>query len=763
MPTPRAVHSSSPDSFGLRAGLSKAARRIFRRVVRCSEKMTPTAFAWRNFAQLGTFSPNLLSPGRAARVTLGVVLPLIAGWQSGHLDYGAYMALGALPAGMASFQGATRSRVAAVLVASIGMAISTFVGTVTAASMPWLLVPIIAIWAYLTGLTVCLGPRWSVAVLQWSVALLIATGFPQGPSEAALRAGLVLAGGLLQAILVAASWTLRPGRIERAAFAASYGGLAKYASDVAKGMSGPPPPMPFPARAAVEDPNPLLARNLRLLYIDLVEETERIRASLAALAAQMREDAADVGDLCAFMAQAATVLAQLADAPPMARTDREMPLRDLEARMAHLTIPENATWRWSGEALLGQLRAVARMIASVDAPRPPVARTSTTNADGSRVWDEFAFSLATSRANVTTASEAGRHALRLALIAALTEAIVQATGLYQGRWATLTIFLVLKPDYASTMYRGFQRALGTAVGAAVGAMVAELAHQSQAAWIAAAGIAIAIAYAVFDASYLIFSVFLTTFIVVLLVMIGMPAVSTAEKRGSTKHSSAQRSRSLRTWSGRRGSEPGCRTSSRGSSMRIASTRWRYSAGSRIRPRWKLPSSGHCKSPHVAPAAMPRPLRRASRLSLPAAEFAPETAELVIAAVSRFAHAELALHALVLARDQQTAANSVPRESVASVHQLRTVIGDALGRIALGLRTLRPSSPIPALRPLYSELAAAPGLHDSPLVAIVDQLVDATKTLDAVVRDRLRVETGGQNQAAVTTSNPDALSKSRGMT
>src|SRR6202007_1165745 len=100
----------------------------------------------------------------------GGVLPLIVGGQSGFLVYGAYMALGALPAGMASFQGATRSRVAAVLVASIGMAVSTFVGTVTAASVPWLLVPIVAVWGYMTGLAVCLGPRWSVAVLQWSAA-----------------------------------------------------------------------------------------------------------------------------------------------------------------------------------------------------------------------------------------------------------------------------------------------------------------------------------------------------------------------------------------------------------------------------------------------------------------------------------------------------------------------------------------------------------------------------------------------------------------
>jgi len=57
------------------------------------------------------------------------------------------------------------------------------------------------------------------------------------------------------------------------------------------------------------------------------------------------------------------------------------------------------------------------------------------------------------------------------------------------------------------------------------------------------------------------------------------------------------------------------------------------------------------------------------------------------------------------------------------------------RIAQGLRALRAPAPIPALRPIYSELASNPALRNSPLVPIIDQLIDATTTLDAIVRDR----------------------------
>ncbi len=80
------------------------------------------------------------------------------------------------------------------------MAVSTFVGATTAATLPWLLVPVVIVWAYVIGLMVSLGPRLSVAALQWSVGLLIAVGLPLGPAEATLRAGLVLAGGLLSRV-----------------------------------------------------------------------------------------------------------------------------------------------------------------------------------------------------------------------------------------------------------------------------------------------------------------------------------------------------------------------------------------------------------------------------------------------------------------------------------------------------------------------------------------------------------------------------------
>ena len=63
---------------------------------------------------------SALAVPRAVRGAVGVTLPLVVGWLTGHIEYGAYTALGALPAGFASFEGQTRTRVGGVVAADQG-------------------------------------------------------------------------------------------------------------------------------------------------------------------------------------------------------------------------------------------------------------------------------------------------------------------------------------------------------------------------------------------------------------------------------------------------------------------------------------------------------------------------------------------------------------------------------------------------------------------------------------------------------------------
>jgi uncharacterized membrane protein YccC len=476
---------------------------------------------WLDF---GAFRWRDLAVGQSVRTTLGVLAPLIVGAASGHLEYGSYAALGALPAGFVSFRGVSWTRVLAVLAATSGMAVSTFAGATAAYSLPWLLVLLVFCWAYLVGLLASLGPTVLAVSLQWPVALLIGSALPLAPADAAVRACLVLAGGLWQCLLVITSWAVNRGSAERTALAESYEALARYAADVAAGSQGPPSPDQLAGSTVLADPNPLLRTAPRQHMLDLAQEAERIRATLTALAA----DSASSGPgASALLRATAEVLTEISAGIGGPRAELGGHLTAARHGLDGISTEAGATWQWAGEALLGQLRSACRLAARMNdaeqgragADSPPLLRP-----------DLVRDARLTVRASLGPSAEAGRHALRLAVVSAIAEVIAIATDLPHGYWAALTIFIVLRPDYSSTFYRGLQRAAGTVVGAGLGVATALLGRVSTIALLIGIGISLLAAFAVFTVNYLLYSVFLTDFVVVLLAMLGLPPDTTAVDR-----------------------------------------------------------------------------------------------------------------------------------------------------------------------------------------------------------------------------------------
>jgi uncharacterized membrane protein YccC len=298
---------------------------------------------------------------RGIRLAIGVIVPLALGVCLGRYEYGVYAALGALPSGFAAMVGEERKKPAAVALASIGMALGTFIGAL-AANSPIPLILFIAAFAYVAGIVGAFSDRVAIAALQWPGALLIATSTPDTPRQAAVRAGLVLAGGLFQTALVA------------------------------------------------------------------------------------------------------------------------------------LFLPQSA-------------------------PRPH------------RTAREFRRHLLTTlRTHLGISTHHGQHALRLALTAAIAQTAALTLGLAHPYWAALTAVLVLKTEHVLTVRRALDRIGGTAVGILLGLPLAALAHFGPAALLLGAGVAIALGYTVFPASYFLYSVFLTGFVVVLLDLLGFGAGQTVVPR-----------------------------------------------------------------------------------------------------------------------------------------------------------------------------------------------------------------------------------------
>src|SRR5580704_383780 len=326
---------------------------------RSSRRMLAAELSQGGWLNFGTFRWSDIDVPRALRAGVGMATPLALGLATNHLEYGVFAALGALPAGMVSFQGASRTRVTAVVFASVGMAVATLVGGVCAYLGGWLLFPAVLLFSYLGGLMVTLGQRFLVVGLQWAIQLVIASAIPLGPGDAGLRALLVLAGGLWQGLLVVASWTVTSGNQERNSLAVAYRLLAGYAADSCRlpASSGPvPPPAVFDSQA-VTDPNPLLRAQYRYRFLLLLQEADRIRVSLAAVAAYRPQ--------CTVLEPVAGVLAGIADALE-ARRGHDVLAGALQERLAAIELPADAPWRWAAAALLGELRGSVRTLRRLD-------------------------------------------------------------------------------------------------------------------------------------------------------------------------------------------------------------------------------------------------------------------------------------------------------------------------------------------------------------------------------------------------------------
>jgi uncharacterized membrane protein YccC len=160
------------------------------------------------FARLG--SPLRWSNGGVGTGLLclpAIALSLATGIGLGQPAGGMVAAGGALSVGFGAFQRLSSLRALPMILAAIGMALSTLVGSALGAhALPFAL--LLALWAGFCGLATTLGAGAWWTVLQWVIAMLVAGSRPGTLLAGAERALLVLAGGALQVLIVGSARAL---------------------------------------------------------------------------------------------------------------------------------------------------------------------------------------------------------------------------------------------------------------------------------------------------------------------------------------------------------------------------------------------------------------------------------------------------------------------------------------------------------------------------------------------------------------------------
>ncbi len=145
---------------------------------------------------------------RALPCMLAIVASLAAGLLSGYPAGGMVAASGAMTVGFGSFQWLGQSRVAPMLWATGGMAVSAIGGSLVGHAGPGFIFN--AAFAGLgAGLLLAIGPGASWIGQQCAIFALVASGYPAGWEIAVSRAGLILAGGSLQTLIMTGFWRWR--------------------------------------------------------------------------------------------------------------------------------------------------------------------------------------------------------------------------------------------------------------------------------------------------------------------------------------------------------------------------------------------------------------------------------------------------------------------------------------------------------------------------------------------------------------------------
>lgn len=440
------------------------------------ESATPAQSFWR---LLTKFDSSKMSAYRALRNAAGVVLPLIGGFALGMPRGGLVVASSALNVAFSDGSDPYARRAKRMISSSVLCAIGVTAGGL-AEPHAALAIIVATLWAFAAGMLVALGTTASDLSSISLVTLLVYAAYPLTPRQALISGVLALGGGLLQTALSVALWPVRRYEPERRA-------LADFFSTLARTAETPLTATATPAASQESDRAQEALSSLdgednidAVRYRALLNQAERIRLSLLMLARlrlrMEREShahaAVEIVDLA--LGHAAIALRTIRDslmtgAATDTGADSSVEIPSLSKKLATEPAPSPSPFFAAVlkdavsqmDALAGQLRAT-RELAAHSTPAGQAAFDKREAAQPLRL--QFSGWLETLRANLSLDSSAFRHAIRLAVMVAIGEALGRGFYWRRSYWLPMTIVLVLKPEFTTTFSRGLLRIAGTVAG-----------------------------------------------------------------------------------------------------------------------------------------------------------------------------------------------------------------------------------------------------------------------------------------------------------
>ncbi|ASR38486.1 hypothetical protein BAY61_29705 [Prauserella marina] len=421
-------------------------------------------------------TPAAVPWSRAARAAVALAVPLAVAYLAGDIKVGALISAGALPTVLAESGGTYRYRAQRLGGAASAAIIGYALGLLTGGNLAFS-IPTVVLIAAISALISAAGSNASVAGLQLFVFTVLGTG-QHVVGEAGVALGWFVLGAAWGLAVALSGWTVHATSPERSA-------VAQVFIELAAMLSAQDEATQLAARQQLTDAMNTAYDRLLTARSWLSGRDTTYRSLLNLLSATTPAVEASVA-----MVNSGT------KAPPEV-IEQFTALATAVLAGAPLPKPLN------GKPEDPQVAALYHGIARIGTKQERGRRERVTPAQRLKDW----FGLLVSGPLTWIAT------LRLTLCVALAELTSALVPVDRSYWITLTVGIVLKPDFGSVFGRAVLRGLGTVVGVGFGAAVLGL---------GAHGFAVVLVVALFAAgaaigkvrNYGILSAFVTPLIIV---------------------------------------------------------------------------------------------------------------------------------------------------------------------------------------------------------------------------------------------------------
>ncbi|MGW9309332.1 FUSC family protein [Saccharomonospora azurea] len=376
------------------------------------------------------------------RAAVVLSVPIVVGYLLGNIGYGALASTGALPSITADTTDTYRGR-AVRLVGALSAAVLGFGLGILTGDDPVMSVVVVIVVAAVSALISDAGSNASIAALQLFVFTVLGSGLVSDGSAAWVSLTLFCVGAGWGLFVALVGWTVRATSPERSAVAQVYLELATMLSAAEAGDD-----------EAALDARHQLTKALNTAYDRLLRarswlpgRDDTYRKLLNLLTATTPAIEATVAAVNSGVRPPRELIAHVTDLATAVLSDRPLPRAP---RLPEEPRPDTAP---AVAALYQALRDLGPDEERLRRTRPSawerVVAWVKTLASGPLVWSA---------------------AVRLTVCVALAELLRLMLPMDRSYWITLTVGLVLKPDYGSVFGRAVLRGLGTVVGAGIGTL-----------------------------------------------------------------------------------------------------------------------------------------------------------------------------------------------------------------------------------------------------------------------------------------------------